>query len=85
MWYGYERSAAIYTYAEIGAYGFINSLKWYVGTSDLNTCPIKIYLKNHKFDNDYIWYLGIRIERGHPCLRWNKQFSCNRVVYFRYC
>ncbi len=45
MWYGYERSAAIYTYAEIGAYGFINSLKWYVGTSDLNTCPIKIYLK----------------------------------------
>ncbi len=45
MWYGYERSASIYTYSEVGGSGFISSLNWYVGTSDPNTCPVKIYLK----------------------------------------
>lgn len=48
MWYAYERSAAIYTYADIGSYGNIIKLAWYVGglTGDPNTCPLKIYLKS---------------------------------------
>ncbi|MCX6306607.1 MAG: hypothetical protein NT040_16705, partial [Bacteroidetes bacterium] len=41
MFYGYERSAAVYT----GAFGYITSLGWYVGTSDAVSCPVKIYLK----------------------------------------
>ncbi|MEI7662212.1 MAG: choice-of-anchor J domain-containing protein [Bacteroidota bacterium] len=45
MWKGYERSASLYTFAEIGSYGFITTLGWEVGVGDLETCPAKIYLK----------------------------------------
>ncbi|MFZ4522614.1 MAG: hypothetical protein ACOYNC_12970, partial [Bacteroidales bacterium] len=41
MYYGYERSAAVYT----GSFGYITDLGWYVGTAYPVSCPIKIYLK----------------------------------------
>jgi len=44
-YYGYERSAAIYTSAEIGTTGTITTLGWYVGTAQSTTVPTKIYLK----------------------------------------
>lgn len=44
-YYGYERSASIYTSAEIGTTGTITTLGWYVGTGQATTIPTKIYLK----------------------------------------
>ncbi|HBG70374.1 MAG: hypothetical protein A2W93_15700 [Bacteroidetes bacterium GWF2_43_63] len=41
----YVRSASLYTAAEIGSYGSIQSLAWYVSTSWTGSVPIKIYLK----------------------------------------
>ncbi|WHT39419.1 hypothetical protein QNH98_01555 [Myroides sp. mNGS23_01] len=43
-WYGFERSAALYTAAEIGRTGYINEIAWSIGTTK-PTRPIKIYLK----------------------------------------
>lgn len=44
-YYGYERSASIYTSAEIGTTGTITTLGWYVGTGQATSVPTKIYLK----------------------------------------
>lgn len=43
-WYGFERSAALYTAAEIGRTGYINEIAWSIGTIR-PARPIKIYLK----------------------------------------
>lgn len=43
-WYGFERSAALYTAAEIGRTGYINEIAWSIGATK-PTRPIKIYLK----------------------------------------
>ncbi|MDD3535238.1 MAG: carboxypeptidase regulatory-like domain-containing protein [Candidatus Cloacimonetes bacterium] len=46
--YGYERSASIYTPAEIGAFGNVNLVGWdcsNTGTSGSASLPYKIYLK----------------------------------------
>ncbi|MBM3435605.1 MAG: hypothetical protein FJY07_05225 [Bacteroidetes bacterium] len=45
MYWGYERSASIYTYAEMTTYGTITTIAWYVGTAQTTNCPTKIYLK----------------------------------------
>jgi hypothetical protein len=45
MWYGYTRSAAIYTSGEIGASGLISAIGWEVALEDLESSPVKIYLK----------------------------------------
>ena len=44
LWGGYARSASIYTLGEIGTSGVITSLAWNVVTSDVESCPVKIYL-----------------------------------------
>lgn len=44
-YYGYERSASLYTSGEILYSGNILSLAWQAGTGSLGTRPIKIYLK----------------------------------------
>jgi|GEM_PF-5033856 len=44
-WYGFERSASIYTSAEIGNFGMITHLAWYVDTAKSTSIPTKIYLK----------------------------------------
>ncbi|MGG5508247.1 MULTISPECIES: fibronectin type III domain-containing protein [unclassified Myroides] len=43
-YFGFERSAALYTAEEIGQQGFINKLAWDVGVTNMAR-PIKIYLK----------------------------------------
>ncbi|MCX6267237.1 MAG: hypothetical protein NTW16_07760 [Bacteroidetes bacterium] len=43
MYYGYERSATLYT--TIPTSSLITYLGWYVGTGDPVTCPVKIYIK----------------------------------------
>jgi len=45
MWHGYTRSAAIYSASEMGDSKFIQSLGWDVATSDIEICPVKIYLR----------------------------------------
>ena len=45
MWYGYTRSAAIYSAGEMGGSKFITSLGWEVATGDVEISPVKIYLK----------------------------------------
>ncbi len=42
---GYARSAALYTAPEIGASGVVTHLGWEVVAADIETCPIRIYLK----------------------------------------
>jgi hypothetical protein len=44
MWYGYSRSAAVYTASEIGDSKFILSLAWEVTTGAIEISPVKIYL-----------------------------------------
>ena len=43
-YYGYQRSAALYTAAEINQTGFINKLAWDIGKMG-DSRPVKIYLK----------------------------------------
>ncbi|NLO11443.1 MAG: hypothetical protein GX122_03370 [Candidatus Cloacimonetes bacterium] len=43
-YYGYERSASLYTAGEINATGTITHLEWYVDYTDDTTIPTKIYL-----------------------------------------
>jgi hypothetical protein len=43
--YGYGRSASVYTYTEIGSYGIITNLGWYVATAQSTSVPLKIYIK----------------------------------------
>lgn len=43
---GYERSASIYTAAEIGRSGFLDSLSWYPTTARTVYRPLKIYVKH---------------------------------------
>ncbi|MBB1140961.1 fibronectin type III domain-containing protein [Myroides sp. WP-1] len=43
-YFGFERSAALYTAEEIGQQGFINRLAWDIGVTNIAR-PIKIYLK----------------------------------------
>ena len=43
-YYGYQRSAALYTAAEINQTGFINKLAWDIGNTG-DRRPVKIYLK----------------------------------------
>lgn len=45
-WYGYERSAALYTASEITTAGTITKLAWYATLSRSTIIPIKIYLKH---------------------------------------
>lgn len=47
-WWGYERSAAIYTAAEVGYPGTISALGFYVESlsSPADSTPVKIYLKH---------------------------------------
>jgi C1A family cysteine protease len=45
MYYGYERSAAIYTSAEIGNTGIISSLAFKVATAKTSSASVKIYIK----------------------------------------
>lgn len=44
-YYGYERSASLYTSSEIAYSGNILSLAWQAGTGSLGNRPVKIYLK----------------------------------------
>lgn len=44
-YYGYERSASIYTAAEIGKTGSITKLGWYPTVSRTTSFPVKIYIK----------------------------------------
>lgn len=44
-YYGYERSASLYTAAEIGIGGNITNLAWYPTVTSAYSRPIKIYLK----------------------------------------
>lgn len=46
-WWGYERSAMIYTAAEIGSGGMINSVAFYINslTSPGNSTDVRIYMK----------------------------------------
>src|SRR5690606_26856477 len=44
-WYGYERSAALYTADEINLQGSIISMSWYANNAKTVARPIKIYLK----------------------------------------
>jgi len=46
IFYDYERDAALYTSAEIGAFGALTALKWYCGTANPYVVPYKIYLKS---------------------------------------
>ncbi|MCB5223846.1 MAG: choice-of-anchor J domain-containing protein [Candidatus Syntrophosphaera sp.] len=43
-YWGYERSASIYTASEINATGTITHLEWYVGINKTTDVPTKIYL-----------------------------------------
>ncbi len=45
-YYGYERSASIYTAAEIGRVGSISKLSWYPTLTTTYNVPIKIYIKH---------------------------------------
>lgn len=44
-YYGYERSAAIYTVSEVGSAGTINKLAWYSTVTTSYSVPVKIYIK----------------------------------------
>src|SRR5690606_31538664 len=44
-WFGYERSAALYTADEINQQGNIASISWYANNAKTVARPIKIYLK----------------------------------------
>jgi len=44
-YYGYERSASIYTASEIGQVGSISKLSWYPTLTTSYNVPIKIYIK----------------------------------------
>jgi gliding motility-associated-like protein len=44
-WYGYERSAALYTKEEIGLFGALSSIAWEANLAGQGSRPIKIYLK----------------------------------------
>jgi M6 family metalloprotease-like protein len=45
-YYGYERSASIYTAAELGKVGSISKLGWYPTLTTTASVPIKIYIKH---------------------------------------
>lgn len=45
IFFGYERSAAIYTQAQLGQYGLLDNVGWYCATSSTNAVPYKIYAK----------------------------------------
>ncbi|HPT02785.1 MAG TPA: M6 family metalloprotease domain-containing protein [Bacteroidales bacterium] len=44
-YYGYERSAALYTASEIGITGSISKLSWYPTKTTTYNVPVKIYIK----------------------------------------
>jgi|GEM_PF-764338 hypothetical protein len=47
LYYGYSRSASIYTAVELGSSAkTLTKLSWYVGTSAVTSAPLKIYLKS---------------------------------------
>ncbi len=43
IYYGYERSAALYTKAQIGGYGVLDKVAWNCATISTATVPYKIY------------------------------------------
>ena len=45
MYYGFERSASLLLKSEITTFCFITSLGWEVQGGNLESCPVKIYLK----------------------------------------
>ena len=44
-WFGFERSAALYTSAEVGLSGVLSSVGWEANTAGQGSRPVKIYLK----------------------------------------
>ena len=44
-YYGYERSASIYTAAEIGVVGSLTKVEWYPTVTTTYSVPVKIYIK----------------------------------------
>ncbi|NVO11824.1 MAG: T9SS type A sorting domain-containing protein [Bacteroidales bacterium] len=44
-YYGYERSASLYTVAEVGVTGTINMVEWYPTITLSYSAPVKIYIK----------------------------------------
>jgi len=44
-YYGYERSASLYTSAEIAKFGSISKLGWYPTVTTTTNVPVKIYIK----------------------------------------
>lgn len=45
MYWGYTRSASVYTQAEIGQYGTLLNLAWNVSATTATNDPVKVYLK----------------------------------------
>ncbi len=45
-YYGFERSASLYTAAELGRTGSISKLAWYPTVSRTTSIPVKIYIKH---------------------------------------
>ncbi len=45
-YYGYERSASIYTAAEVGVVGSISKVEWYPTLTTSYSVPVKIYIKH---------------------------------------
>ena len=44
IWYGYERSAALYTNAQIGGYGIVDKIGWNCATANPSPVPYNIYV-----------------------------------------
>ena len=44
IWYGYERSAALYTNAQIGGYGIVDKIGWNCATANSSPVPYNIYV-----------------------------------------
>lgn len=44
IYFGYERSASIYTAAQLGTSGMLDQLWWYCSTTSTNAVPYKIYV-----------------------------------------
>ncbi len=45
LWKGYARSASIYTSTELGSSKLITALGWNAESGEIESCPVKIYLK----------------------------------------
>lgn len=68
-WWGFERSAAIYTAAEVNTSGILTRLSWYLTTANTGTVPIRIYLAHTSAST---------LTTGN----WNTKTTGATVVYF---